>query len=301
MTYMKVSEAAEKWGISSRRVRILCTEGKIPGMVRKGNLYLIPENAAKPADGRRKASTIMEEIAQKRERTSLLRPLTSGERERLTEDFAVEFVYHSNAIGGSSLTLKETALVLEGIAVDHKPLRDQLMAIGHRDAFAYVRDLAEKELPLSEKMIRQIHSLLLIDNARDKGEFRRIPLRVLGSSDEAVPPSEIAEKLAELLQKDEQRQQTMPPLERMALFHLEFEGIHPFVDGNGRIGRLLLNFDLLRHGFPPVNIHYTNRKQYYDAFDAFFRDGDVTAMTELIAGCVNERLEEQLLILKESE
>ena len=120
MEYIKVSKAAEKWGISTRRVRLLCAEGKIPGVIRKGNLYMIPENAQKPLDGRRSRAGILAEIEQKRERLDAMRPRTPGEVRRLQEEFMVEFTYNSNAIEGNTLTLKETAMVLEGMTIDQK-------------------------------------------------------------------------------------------------------------------------------------------------------------------------------------
>ena len=89
----------------------------------------------------------------------------------------------------------------------------------------------------------------------------------------------------------------MTTVERIARFHLEFEGIHPFIDGNGRTGRLILNLELIRNGFPPINVKFTDRKRYYDAFDAFYRDGDAGVMIELIAEYVDERLDEYLTVL----
>ena len=91
----------------------------------------------------------------------------------------------------------------------------------------------------------------------------------------------------------------MNAIERIARFHLEFEGIHPFIDGNGRTGRLIMNLDLIRCGFPPINVKFTDRRKYYDAFDAYYRDGDAGVMTDLIAGYVNERLDEYLKVLGE--
>ena len=105
MDYIKVSKAAENWGISPRRVRILCAESKIPGVIRKGKLYMIPANAIKPADGRLARPAIFAVIDAKKERLSHLRPLTEGEVERLREEFMVEFTYNSNAIEGNTLTL----------------------------------------------------------------------------------------------------------------------------------------------------------------------------------------------------
>ena len=297
MEYMKVSKAAEKWGISSRRVRILCAEGKISGVVQKGRMYLIPEDMEKPRDGRTKSSTVFEEIANKMELLSSMRPLTQGEVERLREEFMIEFTYNSNAIEGNTLTLKETAMALEGMTIDQKPLKDHMEAIGHRDAFLFVQDIATKDIPLSESVIKQIHSLVLIDRPDDKGVFRRIPVRIMGAFTEPVQPFLIEQKISDLLAENEHRKTAMNPIERIARFHLEFEGIHPFVDGNGRTGRLVLNLDLIRNGYPPINIKFADRKKYYDAFDAYYRDGNADVMVNLIAGYVNERLDEYLEIL----
>ena len=103
--------------------------------------------------------------------------------------------------------------------------------------------------------------------------------------------------MSELLAINEERKAGMATVERIARFHLEFEGIHPFIDGNGRTGRLILNLELIRNGFPPINVKFTDRKRYYDAFDAFYRDGNAGAMIGLIAEYVDERLDEYLAIL----
>lgn len=299
MEYMKVSKAAEKWGISTRRVRVLCVEGKIPGVIRKGNLYMIPENAQKPLDGRRSRAGILAEIEQKRERLDALRPLTPGEVKRLQEEFMVEFTYNSNAIEGNTLTLKETAMVLEGMTIDQKPLKDHLEAVGHRDAFLYIQDIAKQDVPLSDFVIKNIHSLVLMNQPEDKGVYRRIPVRIMGAYTEPVQPYLIEPKMTELLTVNEERKTTMGVIERIARFHLEFEGVHPFIDGNGRTGRLIMNLDLIRNGYPAINVKFADRKKYYDAFDAYYRDGSADAMIELIAGYVNERLDEYLEILTE--
>ena len=298
MNYIKVSQAAEKWGISARRVRILCAEGKIEGVIRKGNLYMIPENAEKPKDGRRSQPTLLDEIESKKTRLSALRPLTQGEVERLRDAFMVEFTYNSNAIEGNTLTLQETALVLEGITIDQKPMKDHLEAVGHRDAFLYVQDIAQEQMPITESVIKNIHSLVLMNRPEDKGTFRRIPVRIMGAYTMPVQPYLIEPKITELLMADEQRKATMSVVERVARFHLEFEGIHPFIDGNGRTGRLLLNLELIRNGYPPINVKFTDRKRYYDAFDAYYRDGDAGVMVNLIAQYVNERLDEYLFVLE---
>ena len=298
MEYIKISQIAEKWGISPRRVRVLCAEGKIPGVIRKGKLYMIPEDAEKPADGRTTRNSIFGEIENKKEKLSKMRPLTAGEVERLREEFMIEFTYNSNAIEGNTLTLKETAMVLEGMTIDQKPMKDHLEAVGHRDAFMYVQDIATKDVDLTETVIKNIHSLVLMNRPEDKGVYRRIPVRIMGAYTEPVQPYMIEPKMTELLENNVTRENKMSIIERIALFHLEFEGIHPFIDGNGRTGRLILNLDLIRNGYPPINVKFTDRKRYYDAFDAYYRDGNSSAMSNLIAEYVDKRLDEYFAVLE---
>ena len=300
MNYIKVSQAAEKWGLSARRVRILCQENKIDGVIRKGNLYMIPENAQKPADGRKKASRqaiSFERIEELKAELDTRRPLTQGELERLNEEFMIEFTYNSNAIEGNTLTLQETAMVLEGITIDQKPLKDHLEAVGHKDAFLYVQDIVSNKIPLTEFVIKNIHSLVLMNKPEDKGVYRRVPVRIMGAFTEPVQPYMIEPKITELLAENEKRKATMNIIERVARFHLEFESIHPFIDGNGRTGRLLMNFELMQNGYPPINVKFSDRKRYYDAFDSYSRNQDAMPMTNLIAEYVTERLEQYLMVI----
>ena len=298
MNYIKVSEAAEKWGISARRARILCAEGKVEGVIRKGKLYMVPENALKPLDGRRSKNNVIMEVDYKKEKLAAMRPLTAGEVERLRDEFMIEFTYNSNAIEGNTLTLKETAMALEGMTIDKKPLKDHLEAVGHRDAFLYVQDIAKKDMPLSESVIKNIHSLVLMNRPEDKGVYRRIPVRIMGAFTEPVQPYLIEPKMTELLQSDNERKGAIHDIERIARFHLEFEGIHPFIDGNGRTGRLLMNLELIKCGYPPINVKFADRKRYYDAFDAYYKDGNPNKMIDMIAEYVNERLGEYLAVLE---
>lgn len=298
MNYIKVSEAAEKWGISARRARILCAEGKVEGVIRKGKLYMVPETAIKPLDGRRSKNNVIMEVDYKKEKLAAMRPLTAGEVERLRDEFMIEFTYNSNAIEGNTLTLKETAMALEGMTIDKKPLKDHLEAVGHRDAFLYVQDIAKKDMPLSESVIKNIHSLVLMNRPEDKGVYRRIPVRIMGAFTEPVQPYLIEPKMTELLQSDNERKGAIHDIERIARFHLEFEGIHPFIDGNGRTGRLLMNLELIKCGYPPINVKFADRKRYYDAFDAYYKDGNPNKMIDMIAEYVNERLGEYLAVLE---
>lgn len=298
MNYIKVSEAAEKWGISARRARILCAEGKVEGVIRKGKLYMVPENALKPLDGRRSKNNVIMEVDYKKEKLAAMRPLTAGEVERLRDEFMIEFTYNSNAIEGNTLTLKETAMALEGMTIDKKPLKDHLEAVGHRDAFLYVQDIAKKDMPLSESVVKNIHALVLMNRPEDKGVYRRIPVKIMGAYTEPVQPYLIEPKMTELLAADNERKGVLHDIERVARFHLEFEGIHPFIDGNGRTGRLLMNLELIKCGYPPINVKFADRKRYYDAFDTYYKDGNACKMIDMIAEYVNERLGEYLAVLE---
>lgn len=305
MEYIKVSKAAEKWGLSPRRVRFLCAQNRIEGVIRKGKLYMIPQNAPKPIDARTlKGVKISEELSPLLLKIDTLkaeldskRPLTVGETERLREQFMIDFTYNSNAIEGNTLTLKETAMVLEGMTIDQKPLKDHLEIVGHRDAFLYVEDIA-KETKINESIIKNIHALVLMNRPDDKGVFRKIPVTIMGAYTEPVQPYLIEPKLNELIIKNEKRKKKMHVIERIARFHLEFEGIHPFVDGNGRCGRLILNLDLIQNGYPAINVKFADRKRYYDAFDEFYRNNNAKPMIEMVSEYVIERLEQYLEILE---
>ena len=308
MNYLTVAEFAEKNGVSDRYIRRLCAAGKLETQ-RSGRAYRIPETAELPVDRRHLRGKVVAEhlaplfaaIDERKAELKKRRPLTPGEVERLRDEFMVNYTYNSNAIEGNTLTLQETALVLRGLTVDRKPLKDHLEAVGHRDAFLYIQELAKRRSRLREHEIRTIHTLVLMDKPEDRGVYRRVPVTIVGAYTEPVQPYMIAPKMEELLRLNEERKKTMHPVERIARFHLEFEGIHPFIDGNGRTGRLIMNLELIRSGYLPINVKFADRKRYYEAFDAYYRDGQADAMIRLIGEYVRGRLEEYLTILEEEE
>lgn len=297
MEYMKVSEAAVKWGISARRVRVLCTEGRIAGVVRQRNLYMIPTDAMQPTDARSNRHTkqpylhLLQQIDQLKEKLSRRRPLTPAEVDALREMFIVEHTYNSNAIEGNTLTLQETALVLQGITIDRKPLKDHLEVVGYKEAFEYVEQLAKGQKPLTEYEIRAIHSLVLAARKEDRGQWRRVPVRIVGAATTPVQPYQIEPLVGALLTDMNTVYSKLHIVEQVALFHLRFESIHPFIDGNGRTGRLLMNLQLIKAGYPPINVKYADRRRYYDAFNSYATDGSPDAMITLIAEYLMERLQ----------
>lgn len=296
--HITVKEAAAKWGISDRRIRVLCSEGKIPGAYQEGRGWKIPIDAEKPADGRfRSKGSILSQIDRKKAELDGRRPLTEGELERLNEEFTVEYTYNSNAIEGNTLTLRETDLVLRGLTIDQKPLKDHMEAVGHKEAFDYVRELVKEKAPLTASVIRRIHYLVLADKKDDRGVYRRVPVRIMGAHHEPAQPYLIEPKMEQLLQGYAASED--PIVTKLARFHIEFEDIHPFIDGNGRTGRLIVNLELMKAGYPPIDIKFTDRVAYYRAFDAYHVKHDLSAMEGLFAGYINARLDAYLKILKE--
>ena len=295
--FMTVKQASEKWGISDRRVRILCAEGKIPGAYQEGRAWKIPIDAIKPADGRYKTKeSLLSQIDRKKRELDGKRPLTEGELTRLNEEFTVEYTYNSNAIEGNTLTLRETDLVLRGLTIAQKPLKDHMEAVGHKEAFDFVSELVKEKCEINERVIKQIHYLVLADKKDDRGVYRRLPVRIMGAAHEPVQPYLIVPKMEELLRNYLASEEHI--VTKLARFHIEFEGIHPFIDGNGRTGRLLINLELMKAGYPPIDIKFTDRIAYYNAFDEYHVKHNLKAMESLFAKYINERLDIYLKMLQ---
>ena len=297
--FMTAKEASLKWGISDRRIRVLCSEGKISGAYQEGRGWKIPIDARKPADGRYKSKeSLLLQIDRKKKELDNKRPLTDGEISRLNEEFIIEYTYNSNAIEGNTLTLRETDLVLRGLTIDQKPLKDHLEAVGHKEAFDFVSELVKNNVPISESVIKQIHYLVLADKKDDRGVYRKIPVRIMGAKHEPVQPYLIEPRMKQLLQDFNESAEHI--VTKLARFHIEFESIHPFIDGNGRTGRLLVNFELMKVGFPPIDIKFSDRIAYYNAFDEYHVKHNLSAMENLFAGYINSRLDMYLEILTEN-
>ncbi|MDR0989876.1 MAG: Fic family protein [Propionibacteriaceae bacterium] len=300
MTYWTTREAAQAWGVSERRVQKLLSEGRVSGAVRQGRRWAIPAGAERPSDQRSYRN--LDIAPQFRERFAAIdalkaeltrrRPLSSDELERIRREFTVEYTYDSNAIEGSTLTLRETALILDGLTIGEKPLKEHLEAIGHRDAYEFVETLAARvpPEPITSRIIRDIHFLVLADRPDSRGDFRHVPVRILGTAHRPPEPIRVPELIDELLEGLASSRHH--PIEKAAQFHLRFESIHPFIDGNGPTGRLLHNLKLLQSSYLPINIKYTDRRRYYDCFLAWDETHDPQPMIELVNDYVEQRLRE---------
>ena len=239
-------------------------------------------------------------IEQLKRKLNQYRPLTSEEVHRLRDEFLMEFTYNSNAIEGNTLTLQETALILkEGITINEKPLKDHLEAVGHKDAFYYIEELVKKNVELSEKVIKDIHTLVLMDKPHNRGVYRRIPVAIVGAMHEPPQPYLVPKMMEQLIGEYYNEMKDKHIIEKVAQFHLKFEGIHPFIDGNGRTGRLILNLELMKEGYPPVNIKFQDRRKYYDCFTDYYRkNGDPSMLMFMIEEYVEQELEKYIGILE---
>lgn len=227
-----------------------------------------------------------------------LRPLPPHAVASLRAKLSLEWTYHSNAIEGNTLTLRETKVVLEGITVGGKSLREHFEAINHHEAILYVEEIVAKQQALSAGQIKSIHSLVLKGIANDEaGHYRRENVVISGAS--TTPPDflRLDEAMQQFLSWHEQTAQ-MHPIERASALHTRFVKIHPFVDGNGRTARLLLNFELMKAGYPPAVIRKDDRLAYYNALDEACVSGNYEAITRLVAEAVQRSLEAYLDVLR---
>jgi Fic family protein len=196
-----------------------------------------------------------------------LRPLSANLVAKLREQFSLEMNYNSNAIEGNTLTLRETMLVLqEGITIKNKPLKDHLEAKNQAGAISYLYDIVEKKVPLTEHLVRTLHSLIVqgIDKT-EAGSYRTYDVRISGSSHTPPPAFEVSSDMSALLLWYQALEQTADPLALATEFKHRFVAIHPFGDGNGRTSRLLMNIILMRAGLPIVVILKNDRQKYYRA------------------------------------
>lgn len=208
-------------------------------------------------------------IQEKKKRLDALRPLSAAALLKLKECFAIEMTYHSNAIEGNTLTLRETQLVIqEGLTIAGKSLREHLEAINHKEAIDFLENLVKKKEPLTENLIRQIHFLVLkkIDD-KEAGKYRSVQVRITGTK--YTPPSsfEVPLLMRDFIKWFQKNEKKINPIELVAFSHFKIVHIHPFIDGNGRTARLLMNFILMRKGYPPATILRVDRKKYYRVLD----------------------------------
>jgi len=241
---------------------------------------------------------LYQRIFKKKELLDSHRLLSQSILSRLKKELETELVYNSNAIEGNTLTLNETQLVLEeGITIKGKPLRDHLEAKNHMEALKLVEGLVQKQSPITENIINGIHKIVL-KNIEEEflGRYRPGQVRILGAA--FIPPNalKVPMLMAELTKWINKNPDDLNIIEYASLAHYKFAGIHPYVDGNGRVARLLMNLLLMRAGFPPVVILNNDRKKYYNALNKADK-GDFVSFFRLIAQSIERSLELYLMAL----
>jgi len=242
-------------------------------------------------------------ILSKKKALDNLRPLPPQLVKKLWEQMQIEFTYNSNAIEGNTLSLRETQLVIqEGITIRGKSLREHLEARNHPDAIDYVEKLAEKETTIKQDDILKVHALLMrgIDD-QNAGKYRTGQVRVAGATFMPPPAEKIQKIVNELLQTLSQNPDELRPTELAAFFHCKFVYVHPFLDGNGRTARLLMNVILMRSGYPFTVPLKVDRPKYLRALSEA-DNGNLIPFANFVANCVERSLDIYLLAFeKEAE
>lgn len=198
--------------------------------------------------------------------------------------FEIEYTHNSTAIEGNSLTLMETKLVLEDkISVGGKELREIYEQVNHQRAFRYVKECIVQGLPLEEKIVLNIHRMLM-EGILPGGIYRDTDIYISGAQHTPPSASEMNRQLEAFYADLSVKKRQLNLIELAAWTHAEFVRIHPFPDGNGRTARLLLNYQLMANGFVPISIAKENRLEYYNALEAYAVDGFLAPFAEMIAG-----------------
>ena len=247
MEFMTTNDAVKKWGISERRIRQLLQDGRIEGAIKVGNNWNIPINANKPADKRSVKldntefkfdlpDNYFDKVDELNKELNSKRPISKETLKSLKESINLEWTYNSNGIEGNTLTLRETQVVLEGITVGGKSLKEHLEVINHEQAILFLDDLIKDKEPITEWNIKNIHQLVLKEIDDNAGKYRDENVKIKGATH--IPPDYlIVPELMEKLIINYEDWKKYHPIIRAALLHGELVKIHPFVDGNSRTFR----------------------------------------------------------------
>ncbi|MFK5976153.1 MAG: Fic family protein [Sulfurovum sp.] len=241
----------------------------------------------------------LEEITKKLNKLNSLRPLSNEQLHNLKSFIDVEYTYHSNAIEGSTLSFSETKLILQsGLTIGGKPLSEHLEAINHRDAINFIEEISSSKM-LTLRDIKDIHSIILrVINSKEAGSFRVRDVGVRKSDGEIhkfCEPLKIEDEMRELIEWFESDNSHI--VIKSALLHLKFVTIHPFIDGNGRTARLLMNLILIQNGYPITIIKLQDRVEYIQAIEEYQESGDSHIFIDFIAKKVEDSLDNILDIL----
>lgn len=218
--------------------------------------------------------------------------------ESFDKSFDIEYAHNSTAIEGNTLTLIQTKAILEdGLSIGGKTLREIYEVANHAKAFAFVKKCVAEGKSLDESIAKDIHALLM-ENILVGGVYRNVAVRISGAGFRPPLPNEMFRQVKDFF-ADLPYRTDLNPIELAAWTHAEFVKIHPFVDGNGRTSRMLMNYQLMFFGFLPVSIDKETRLEYFEALEAYAVGGNLKPFAEMIAALEEIRLDEYLSIICE--
>ncbi|MDD2293885.1 MAG: Fic family protein [Bacteroidales bacterium] len=246
---------------------------------------------------------ILQEIDVLKSELSVQRPLPKVALDKIQHALDIEYTYDSNRIEGNTLTMQETELVVsEGLTIGGKTMREHLEAINHKEAIDFIREIANKDDSINRWLILQIHAIILRGIDRDNaGRFRTVPVLISGSRHTPPQPYLIEKQMEDFLCRYQEMETVKEhPIKIAAYLHDELVRIHPFIDGNGRTSRLLMNLYLLRHGYVIVSLKgdAESKIAYYKALEISHVDGNSEPFVMLVANSEKESLQRYLNLLQ---
>ena len=242
--------------------------------------------------------SLYERIDEAKGKIDKLRPFEGPLLKQLQDYYRIGLTWSSNALEGNTLTISETKVLLEdGLTVGGHPLREVYEAVGHGEAYDYMYSL-QRANRITLEDIRTMHRMFY--QAIDKpqaGAWRTVPVIVTGTDYEFTAPDQLEQQLQELEEWIQTERQNMHPVEFAAMLHLKFVSIHPFIDGNGRVSRLLMNLALIQSGYMLAVIAPIVRLDYLNGIRAYQRKGNPEPFLEFIAERVWESEKEIMRLL----
>ena len=232
----------------------------------------------------------------KKQKLDSLRPLTNEQTRNLKKVYDVDMTYHSNAIEGNTLTYSETKLILEeGITINGKSMNEHLEVINHKEALEFIEELVKfPTSKIQESDILNIHSLILKSiNSKEAGKYRTQPVGVRKSNGEIyhfTDPLLVKEKMEEFIQWL-QTSKNLHPVQRASEAHYRFVSIHPFIDGNGRTARLIMNLVLIQNGYVPSIIRIEDRSEYIQSIEKAQSGQSLQVFHTVIAKSVDKNID----------
>lgn len=226
------------------------------------------------------------------------RPLDIGQIRKMEEYFRINYTYESNRIEGNTLTMQETHLVVnQGITIGGKSMREHLEAINHSEAIDYLYNMIGRRVDFNERVLKELHYLVLKGIDRENaGKYRNVPVRIGGSSFVPAQPYLVTKLMEDVFIFYEEKKDIIHPVVLAAEMHERIVTVHPFIDGNGRTSRLVMNLILLSYGYTIANLKGDNpsRLRYYSALEKCQTENDKTAFIELIVDSTIESLTDHL-------